>query len=156
MPFISLIIGLILFPHKHLNISFYIIFGVMSKKNIQSIVGVILLIVVIGIFFVFSSYLKSIKGVKLSCEEGKIIGFGSESMPLMTAVPSPECYGYVKVSSSNKIICENFRTTRQFPESVMVPCPNLKENKDVPLTIEFITSSPIYGNFSGREVLTYR
>ena len=67
-------------------------------------------------------------GVKLSCKEGKILGFGKMSMPIMCAYCIPNCEASVEVRNiEGEVVCSN---SYKEDEVVIVPCPDLKKYKN--------------------------
>lgn len=123
----------------------------MKKKNKK--ISIVTTIIIISLFLVTITFLKGELGIILSCKEGKFIDFGSQGMPPMEIVPELACVGYIKIinQKTKEIICENNYSTRTSMDFVVVPCPNLKENKEIDISLEWKTSSEIYGDFNGTE-----
>lgn len=124
----------------------------MAKKKEMSIVGIVILILVIAGGFVLYSFVAIKPTIKLSCEDGKLLGFGKTSFPLMCAGCIPQCQAGIEVSdNTGNLVCVN---TYKDDKVVSIPCLDLKKYKGQELTIKYWINSSS-GDFSGEEKLVY-
>jgi hypothetical protein len=123
-----------------------------KKKEKHGIVTFLTIVIVIAVILVFYSFFIKKPAVVVSCEEGKILGFGTTSMPLMCMACIPDCEAEINVFDKDEnIVCSNIYRE---DNKVRVPCEELKNHKNTELKIIYKINSS-YGYFEGEEVLMY-
>jgi len=121
----------------------------MPEKKNSGIIGIIILVMIVALFFVATSFLNRQKAVKISCKTGEFLEFASISMPQMCAGCTDYCEGSLVLKDENgNLVCQNKYKSDSY-ETVFIPCPELKNNKGKKLVITYSTYSPAYGNFTG-------
>jgi len=130
----------------------------MRKKN--NLYVVVILILLVGAFFVFTSFLPGKKaGVRIACKNGEILGFRKPIGPPFCMACVPTCTAKATVSLKNgTVICSNSRTNIGISvfeeETVVVPCDKLPQYKGKELYISAEVNSSL-GGFNSNKVMEY-
>jgi hypothetical protein len=127
-----------------------------TKKNLKLLI--VALIILAG-GFVFMTFLSSKTAIKLSCEDGSFIGFGTVNMPLMCAECMPSCRATAVITDKyGKIICESGGSDEGtgLPKDnvATIACPRLKKYEGQELILNYsIISTKI--NLTNEETIIY-
>lgn len=114
----------------------------LKKKMPGILIGVIIFVMLAFSMLIF----KSTPSVKLSCENGSFVGFGSENLPL-ACMACISCSADIKVKDSDgNLICDS--GIKSDGRIISIPCSDLKNYKGEEVSITYSV------NYSG-DVLSF-
>jgi len=121
------------------------------KQNIETSLKFILVISLLIFALTFMSGFSK-PGIKLSCEEKKIIGFSKVPPPLFAIIQPEICRIEIQASVNNMIVCSGTFRVLNIGTGTF-PCENLENHKNETILIK-ATFFDVNGSLIGEDIKT--